>query len=303
MPNDDDKNIQYKGVKDAKNNIHVEEIEPSTLETIDIAFYDFINNKVNNYATTNEGWKKTPVVWATAERSFLAKNNKDLLDADGTIIYPMISLERTSMKKSLTRKGSYYGLSGDNLEANRFGRVQMSRKIVKDKTKIFTVAENRKIYDTVKKTPNRQKWYPTKTNSKVIYETLNMPMPIYVDMMYTVNIRTEYVQQMNDLMAPFITLGGSISYFVIKNGDHRFETFLQEDLAQDNNISNMGVDERTYQTTLSFEVLGYIIGEGPNGDRPRVIRKENAVKVKIGREHVILGDVPNYGKDKSKYRD
>ena len=65
----------------------------------------------------------------------------------------------------------------------------------------------------------------------------------------------------------------------------------------------MGTDERTYKTTLSFEVLGYIIGESPNGDRPKVIKKESAVEVKIGRERVIVGAIPEYGKGKNFYRD
>ena len=299
MPDD----IQYKGVKGAKNNIKVEEIQPSTLETIDMAFYDFVNERMNNHATTNKGWKKTPVVWVTAERSFLSKNNKDILDADGTLKYPIISLERTSMQKSLTRKGSYYGLSGNNLEDNYFGRIQLARKIVKDKTNNFTVADNRKKYNKVNRTPNRQSYFPKDINKKVVYETLNMPMPIYVDMTYTVTVRTEYLQQMNELLAPFITLGGSISSFVINKNCHRYETFLKEDISQDNNVSNMGTDERTYMTNLSFEVLGYIIGESPNGDRPKVIKKENAVEVKIGRERVIVGAIPEYGKGKSFYRD
>ena len=299
MPSDD----QYKGVEGAKDNLKSEEIQPSTLETIDTAFFDFINSKMNNHTTTNKGWKKVPVIWAAAERAFLAKNNKELIDSDGTLIYPMISVERTAMQKSLSRKGAYFGLSGDNLENNRFGRITLARKIVKDKTNNYSVADNRKMYANVKKTPNRQSYYPKKENSKVVYETLSMPMPMYVDMTYSVSVRTEYIQQMNELMAPFITLGGGINYFVIEKYGHRYEVFLNEDLSQENNVSNMGTDERTYITNLSFEVIGYIIGEGPNGERPKIIRKENAVEVKIGREKVILGDIADYGKGKSKYRD
>ena len=299
MPSDD----QYKGVEGAKDNLKSKEIQPSTLETIDTAFFDFINNKMNNHATTNKGWKKVPVMWAAAERAFLAKNNKELIDNDGTLIYPLISIERTAMQKSLSRKGAYFGLSGDNLENNRFGRITLARKIVRDKTNNYSVADNRKMYDNVKKTPNRQSYYPKKENSKVVYETLSMPMPMYVDMTYSVSIRTEYIQQMNELLAPFITLGGGINYFVIEGDDHKYEVFLNEDLSQENNVSNMGTEERTYITNLSFEVIGYIIGEGPNGERPKIIRKENAVEVKIGREKVILGDIAEYGKGKSKYRD
>ena len=268
-----------------------------------MAFYDFINDTMNVAATTNTGWKKTPILWVSAERSFLSKNNPDLVDSDGALILPIISIERTGMQKSLTRKGAYYGLSGDLLEKNHFGRITLARKIVKDKTNNFTVAANRKTYGEVRDAPNRQKYYPRTKNSKVVYETLSMPMPIYVDMTYTITVRTEYVQQMNELLAPFITLGGGISCFIIEKDGHRFETFLQEDLAQNNNVSNMGTDERSYETNLSFEVLGYIIGEGPNGERPKIVRRQNAVEVKIGREHVIVGDIPEYGRGKSKYRD
>ena len=120
-------------------------------------------------------------------------------------------------------------------------------------------------------------------------------------MNYEVTIRTEYVQQMNEILAPFITLGSSISYFVINKNGHRYETFLQEGLNLGNNVSSLGVDERTYSTKVSFEVLGYLIGEDPNGERPKIIKRESAVKVKIPRERVIFGDIPDYGNGKSDY--
>ena len=54
-------------------------------------------------------------------------------DSDGTLIFPLITIERTGMQKSLTRKGSFYGLSGDVVEDHRYGRITLARKIVKDK--------------------------------------------------------------------------------------------------------------------------------------------------------------------------
>ncbi len=294
---------QYKGVEDTENNISVEEIEPSTLENIDFAFFDFINDKMSNRSTTNEGWEKVPVVWATAERSFLSKNNKDLRDSDGSLILPLITIERTAMNKSKTRKGKYYGLSTTLSEDDRFGRITLARKIVKDKTNNYTVADNRKRFgDASNRVSGRQAYFPKKKNDKVVYETLNIPMPVYVSMNYDVTIRTEYVQQMNEVLAPFITLGSSISYFLINKNGHSYETFLQEGLNLANNVSSLGTDERNYTTKVSFEVLGYLIGEAPNGDRPKIIRRESAVEVKIPRERVIFGDIPDYGEDKSKYR-
>ena len=77
----------------------VYEIQPSTLETIDFALFDFINDKMSNRSTKNEGWTKVPVVWVTSERAFLSKNNQDLRDKDGTLRLPLITIERTSVAK------------------------------------------------------------------------------------------------------------------------------------------------------------------------------------------------------------
>lgn len=300
----DEPNIRYKGVENAAANLSTEEIEPSTLENIDFAFYDFINGTMNNMATRTDGWGKVKVMWATAERSFLAKDDRDVLDPDGTLKLPLIAIERTGINKSLTRKGSYYGLSATNIDdPNRFGRVVLARKIVRDKTNNFTVADNRKKYGNVTRTPRRQSYYPDKVNKKVVYETLSMPLPVSVVVNYTVVTRTNYVQQMNDLIAPFVTLGSSINCFSIEKAGHKYEAFLQESFTFQNNIASMETESRTFQTAINFDVIGYLIGEAPNGERPKIIKKENAVEVKIGREHVIFGDIPPYGDGKSFYRD
>lgn len=281
----------------------VYEIEPSTLETIDFALFDFINDKMNNSSTTNEGWKKVPVIWVSSERAFLSKNNKDLRDEDGTLKLPLITIERVSVAKDLTFKGAYYGNPVNFTDPVRGGRISISRKIVKDKTNNFAVADNIKNLNGVRRTPNGQAYYPIKDNEKVVYETINMPMPVYLTINYTVTVRSQYIQQMNQLTTPFATLGGHINSFLIRKDGHRYETFVQSDFALGNNISNLGIDERIYDTKFNFKVLGYIIGEGPNGDRPKIIKRENAVEVKIPRERVILGEIPERNDNKGFYKD
>ena len=278
------------------------EIEPSTLETVDYALYDFLNDRLNNFSETNEGWKKVPIIWVTSERSFLSKDNKDLRDADGTLRLPLLTIERSSVSKSLDRKGAYFGNPGTHLDPTRGGRITVSRKVVKDKTNNFAVADNRKKFGDVNRTPGRQAYF-RQPNKKVIYETISMPIPVYLTMNYNVTVRTAYVQQMNQLTTPFATLGGHVNSFLIRRDGHQYETFLQADFSFNNNVGDMGDAERTYETTFQFEVLGYIIGEDPNGDRPKVIKTQNAVEVKIPRERVILGEKPRYGKDKGFYRD
>jgi hypothetical protein len=48
--------------------------------------------------------------------------------------------------------------------------------------------------------------------------------------------------------------------------------------------------------------LGYIIGDDKNQDQPKIIRRQNAVEVKIPREHVIVGDINEFIK-KGFYRE
>jgi len=46
-------------------------------------------------------------------------------------------------------------------------------------------------------------------------------------------------------------------------------------------------------------LLGYVIGADVNQEQPKIVIRENAVSVKIPREHVIVGDIPDFT-DKQK---
>ena len=48
--------------------------EPSTLETIDYAVYDWLDKELDIFSTTNKGFEKVPVIWVAAERSRQVKN-------------------------------------------------------------------------------------------------------------------------------------------------------------------------------------------------------------------------------------
>ena len=67
--------------------------EPSTLETIDYSVYDWVDQQMNIFCTTNKGFKKVPVVWVAGERVSQVKNNKDLRDKNGALIFPIITIE------------------------------------------------------------------------------------------------------------------------------------------------------------------------------------------------------------------
>jgi hypothetical protein len=264
---------------------------PSTIETIDTAFYRWLDEELNIFSSTNKGWKKVPVIWVAAERAYQIKNNKDLRDDNGRLKLPLITVNRTSLIKDPSMKGVAWAHIPVRNDA-RGGAIVMARRINQDKTSNFANAD-------ANKATRGQKNFPTK-NKKIVYNTITSPMPTYVVANYDVIIRSEYQQQLNEMFTPFIVKTGQINNFFIKDSGHKFEGFIQGDFSLDNNVVNMGDEERTYRTTVNIKILGYLLGASKNEERPKITVRENAVEVRTPREHVIMGDIKEFGKPPKK---
>ena len=107
-------------------------------------------------------------------------------------------------------------------------------------------------------------------------------------MTYEIKIRTEYQQQMNSLILPFMTVPGTINFINLESNGHRYEGFLQDQYASADNLSNYSSEERRFETTITLRVVGYLVGQGDNREKPHFTIRENAVEVKIPRESVVI---------------
>ena len=289
----------YIGDKKVASKLHEIEFAPSSLETIDGAMLRFIDEELNLSVMTNDGFQKVPVLWVTAERSYQIKHNKDLRDKEEALILPLITINRSSVTKEPNFKGSVYA----NLypvDDARGSTITIARKINQKKTAEFqNEAANRKygadgtVSSKMKNTNKRNM-----STAKTVYETITMPIPVWVKIMYEITVRTEYQQQLNELIRPFLTVpGNSRTPRRIENEGHRYEIFIDGSFAVGSNKANLGMAQRNYETTLNIETLGYLIGEGDNQERPKIVRRENAVEFKMGRERTVLGDIPDNIKD------
>jgi len=271
--------------------------KPSTIETIDYAVYDWINEKLNIFSNTNKGFKKVPIEWVAAERSYQVKEEKDLRDSSGALIFPIISLERSGMTKDPSKKGMFYG-NIDPLSANpvnggwKGGSIQIARRIQQNKTATFMDAYSARKYNQT--VGNGQINFPGRNpKHKAVYEEISVPMPVYVDVSYNIKIRTEYQQQMNEIIQPFITQTGGINYAVITKDKHQFELFVQSELSSDNNITELGDETRIYQTTVGLKVLGYLVGKDSNQESPNMVIRESSIDVQTPRErNIVESDLP-----------
>jgi hypothetical protein len=266
------------------------ELQPSTIETIDRALFEFIDDELDIFCTTNKGFKKVPFIWAGAERAFQIKHDRELRDVNGWLIYPIMSMERTGISKSLTERGAYYA-AAQNLGDAKGGSMTIARTIKQDKTANFANADSKRLISN--NVGTGQNNFPRK-NNKVVYETITIPIPVYLEVNYTLTVMAEYQQQINEIITPFMTRTGAINYTVVEKDNHRFEVFIDSDYALNNNASGLLEDARGYETQINFRVIGYIMGADKNEERPKIVRRENAVEVKIPRERVIVGDIPEH---------
>ncbi len=255
----------------------------SDIENIDYSMTSWLKTDLDLFATTNEGRKKVDILWQTPERAFQVKNDKNLRDDSGALKLPLISIQRTGITKDPERKGAYQAHIYSDKRNGRAGRMTLARRIVKDKTRNFAVASGTRTNTGAA----LQRHFP-RINKKIVIQTLSIPIPVYVNVDYKISIKTEYQQQMNELLAPFITRTGQINSFVMRRNGHLYEAFIDQNFAASDNVATLNEDIRMFNTDINIKVLGYLIGEGENDDRKIVRIDENVVELTFPRESVPL---------------
>jgi hypothetical protein len=99
---------------------------------------------------------------------------------------------------------------------------------------------------------------------------------------------------MNDLLQPFITSPGTINYITLLEAGHRYEGFVQPDFSSNNNLNDFSTEERRFESKITLNVIGYLVGQGDNREKPHYSIRENAVEVKIPRERISLQEIPEW---------
>ncbi len=266
----------------------------STIEDVDSSLVSWVKDDLGIFTQTNEGFTEVPVLWQVPERAYQIKNEEHLRDRAGAIKLPVISVERTGIVKDPQRKGGFQANLYSYDKNGRVGRMVLAKRIVPDKTRNFAVAAGTR---TINDLPDSQRYFP-RVNKKVVIQTLSVPIPIYINANYKITLKSEYQQQMNDMMTPFIGRTGQINSFVMRKNGHLYEAFIEQDFVHSNNVNNLGEDVRMFTSEITIRVLGYLIGEGINDDRPIVRIDENTVEYQFPQETVMPnGKIPLFDAD------
>mgnify|MGYP003151849666 CR=1 FL=1 len=276
-------------------------LKPSTLEDIDAAIFEYVNNSLNVFCDTNEGFNKVPVIFAGAERAFQIKNQQELRKNGRSLEYPIISIIRTSLTKNPQNKGRYGVYIPPYFDYYKHGgSIPIARQVQQEKTRQRANATSIKRYGQ-----GKDKTYQTFPfeNEKIVYETLFIPNPTFVEIVYQIKLISNYQQQMNQMLAPFLSNFSTPAVFNISHEGNTYEAFVEPDFANESNNAGLDVNERLFKSTVTAKVLGHIIGADKNQETPAVTVVESAAEVTIGRERAVVGDKPEFqAQRKDTYR-
>ena len=116
---------------------------------------------------------------------------------------------------------------------NRGGSIEIARTIQQDKTKNF--ANSNAIRKSSGKDNANRQTFPGE-NKNIVYESVSIPMPKFVEVSYEIKLISEYQQQMNQMMEVMTTFTGSPSVFKIFNGGNQYEAFMEQNYNINNNL-------------------------------------------------------------------
>jgi hypothetical protein len=240
-------------------------LPPCGIEDVDRAFYDLFNEKLPLfYKKSKESGEQSriPVVFASGERFALVSKREPLRDRNGAIILPIISITRSGLEQESTKQG------GVN---DRFNEMTI-RKRINPEDPIYQNLVNAKNFvnsehSAVGKGSDRgfelesgRLLNPALGNN--VYEVFVIPMPKYFTLKYNVTIWCQYNQQANDIISAilgsYIQPGGRTMRVDTKKG-YWFVAYFDQEIGQENNLTDFSDSERLIKITLTAEVPGYLI--------------------------------------------
>jgi len=242
-----------------------EKFQPSTIENIDYAVYNWVNDILNIFSNTNEGWKKVPVIFSSPERSWSSRADDSIRDEKFTLKYPIISVSRGDFSKP---KGKNAALQGSPLSSNPISlMLPISEELNQEKTSERANADSKRYAGTL----NSKK---AKTNRK-IYNIYSIPVPTFTEIMYTIELISNYQVQMNEMLSPFLKYSRNINGFKLLNNNHSYECFIDENISNNSNLEDFSEQERELKYLIKLNVKGYLNIGDANDKGPSIIRTEN----------------------------
>jgi hypothetical protein len=240
---------------------------------------------------------RVPVIFATGERFAHVKRLLPFRDNNNTIILPLISVGRKSLNigtptimPGITHRGVSDFVLTRRLPAEDRDYQRILNKLRLRNAPDIASRSNFALQDVA---PGRES-LPDSIASRRnggnlsfrdleddnllltrlgdnIFEIITMPYPIFFSASYEVTFWTQYTQHMNTLLEIFASArtGVGQEYKIKSKKGYFYIAELEAGASLNNNIDNFSDEERIIKTSMTLDVMGYIIAtEHPGQTSP-----------------------------------
>lgn len=272
-------------------------IPSCTIEDVDKALFNLFNRDLPLLYTQRNDTRRVPIVFATGERFALIAKKQPLRDRSKALILPVISIMRSGLtlgseigmatapdirhviKKQLSKEDATYqrimnklGLQNSDDLAATSAFADAQQQVGADPGRLATRRPGAGSQDTAKLGKGN---LLTPSLGNNIYEMYEMPAPVYFTATYDITIWTQYVQEMNNILAAIATEGhfnAKPSYRIETDKGYYFVAYIDSNISPGNNFDDFSEEERIVRSTLTIKVPGYFLGNAYKG-APNRIRK------------------------------
>ena len=223
------------------------------VEDLDFSIFNLFDKQIPLYYDFHGETKKVPVIFATGERFALLRRKRPIVDRNGALILPLISITRSSIENVPSK-----GIANNQM----FPHVITKRISEKD-----LEHRQRKNYENLKNINGEDLAKEPDLSLKPrldrnIIETIEIPPIKYFGAIYEISIWSSFTQQMNKLLETIMnayTLNPGQQFQLETKKGYKFSAFVDGSISQDTNYADFTDAERYVRYNMSINATGYII--------------------------------------------
>lgn len=261
-------------------------IPSSGIEDVDMAMFELFDKElpIQVGSTNGSDMKKVPVIFAGGEKWAQLKKNKPLRDKTNSLILPLITIGRTAINQNVSEDIVGRGMNqktGEIVVRRRLSKTDrdyqklMNRTGIQNQSNTFLnsrVDEGpfrlNPIGDMLTEPVVSEGGLLLADRTKNIIETITVPSPQFVTLIYEVIIWTQYTHHMNQIIETLMS-----SYLPQVQG-WRLDTpkgywFVAEvedgSMSPETNFDDMTQGERLIKSRFNVKVPAYIFASSAPG--------------------------------------
>jgi len=231
------------------------------VEDLDKSIFNLFDKQIPLFFELHGEIRRVPVVFATGERFALLRRKKPLVDRNGALILPLISITRSSID-IIPQKGIANNQMFPHTITKRLSKKDLEYRQIKN-------FENFNNIDGLN-LENDPEINLGASIEKNIIETIEMPAIKYFSAQYDISIWSSFTQQANkfieSIMSSFTLIPGQ-QFRVESDKGYTFSAFMDSQISQDTNYSDFTDAERYIKFNMNLNATGYIISPNIMGGK------------------------------------